>query len=207
MWIVTTLDIVVITDTPSTCSLNKNPLAFRKERVSELFYSKVYDLSRKPRSILPYSWPAVHPRSRAFCLVWPTAVSCSWSMPASLMGGISFDWETIWITLASSPQKNVKWKSLSSVQLCDPHRLLNSPGQNTGVGSVSLRKGMFKSTVPQATVGLAGVAILSFTEGVEGSLCYRNSLGKRGSVPPLQTDHSQRAGALADKGESGLLGT
>ena len=111
---------MVITDTPSTCSLNKNPLAFRKERVSELFYSKVYDLSRKPRSILPYSWPAVHPRSRAFCLVWPTAVSCSWSMPASLMGGISFDWETIWITLASSPQKNVKWKSLSSVQLCDP---------------------------------------------------------------------------------------
>ena len=75
------------------------------------------------------------------------------------------------------------------------------------MGSVSLRKGMFKSTVPQATVGRAGVAILSFTQGVEGSLCYRNTLGKRGSVPPLQTDHSQQAGALADKGESGLLGT
>ena len=33
---------------------------------------------------------------------------------------------------------------------------------------------MFKSTVPQATVGLAGV----------GSLCYRNSLGREG-VPHL----------------------
>ena len=52
------------------------------------------------------------------------------------------------------------------------------------MGSVSLSKGMFKSTVPQATVGLAGVAILSFTQGVSGSLCYRNSLGREG-VPHL----------------------
>ena len=41
----------------------------------------------------------------------------------------------------------VKWRSLSCVQLfCDPHGLYspwNSPGQNTGVGSLSLLQGSF----------------------------------------------------------------
>ena len=39
-----------------------------------------------------------------------------------------------------------KWKSLSHVQLCDPYGLYspwNSPGQNTGVGSLFLLQGIF----------------------------------------------------------------
>ena len=38
-----------------------------------------------------------------------------------------------------------KWKWLTSVQLCDPMDYIpwNSPGQNTGVGSLSLLQGIF----------------------------------------------------------------
>ena len=43
-------------------------------------------------------------------------------------------------------KSELKWKSLSYVRLCYPHGLynpLNSPGQNTGMGSLSLLQGIF----------------------------------------------------------------
>ena len=46
----------------------------------------------------------------------------------------------------SSVQK--EWKSLTHVQLCDPMDYIspwNSPGQNTGVGSLSLLQGIFSA--------------------------------------------------------------
>ena len=54
--------------------------------------------------------------------------------------------ENIMLSEKSKSQSEVKWKSLSRVWLVGPHGLYspwNSPGQNTGVGSLSLFQGIF----------------------------------------------------------------
>ena len=51
-----------------------------------------------------------------------------------------------WLMLIRFIVVKWKWKSLSHVQLCNPHELYsswNSPGQNTGVGGFSLLQGIF----------------------------------------------------------------
>ena len=53
------------------------------------------------------------------------------------------------------PHCEVKWKSLSCVRLFEPHGLYspwNSPGQNTGVGSLPLLQGIFPT--PGSNPGL-----------------------------------------------------
>ena len=54
-----------------------------------------------------------------------------------------------------------KWKSLSHDPLCNPmdhglHSPWNSPGRNTGVGSLSLLQGVFPTQGPKPGVPIAG---------------------------------------------------
>lgn len=58
----------------------------------------------KEVSYLPEAGPAVHPSARELSSLGGECDRCQ-SEPGSLAGVVPFDWETIWVTLASFPKR------------------------------------------------------------------------------------------------------